>query len=170
MTKGDPAGRVLRLLAEMRRERRNLARVAGEVETACELLRRRAPTFLELRGAGDLLHDYYTDLEKVFQLVAETLDGGIPEGERWHRRLLDAMTLDVSGVRSRVLDEETGCALDEYLRFRHLFRNLYGFDLDLDPLRELLEGLKDVDILVQADLDRFETTLAEVDRGTPGGP
>ena len=34
--------------------------------------------------------------------------------------------------------------LDEYLGFRHLFRNIYGFELDSKRLDDLIERFPDV--------------------------
>lgn len=65
------------------------------------------------------------------------------------------MTLDLPGVRPPVLREETAHTLDEFLRFRHLFRNLYGFELEWPRVRNLLERLPAAWSKVEADLDRF---------------
>jgi hypothetical protein len=151
--------RLGRLLAELRRERQSLSRVAEEVTDALALFARREPTMLELRGAGDLLHDWYTGLEKLLLAVAVTMDGGAPEGDRWHRRLLDAMSLDLPAVRPPVLSAATVAVVSPYLRFRHLFRHLYGFELDWDQLLPLLRALPAAHLAVSEDLDRFESVL-----------
>ena len=158
------SARLGRLLAEIRRERGNIDRVADEVTDALSLFASREPTVLELRGTADLLHDWYTGLEKLLQVVAVTMDGGVPEGDRWHRRLLDSMSLDLLGVRPPVLGVETVSAVGPYLRFRHLFRNLYGFDLDWQQLLPLLSALPAVHSVVSADLVAFEDTLAVLAR------
>jgi uncharacterized protein YutE (UPF0331/DUF86 family) len=48
------------------------------------------------------------------------------------------MAINVETVRPAVLDEKTARQLDQYLRFRHLFRHSYGFDLEWERCRELL--------------------------------
>lgn len=151
-----------RLASELRRERRALDRVMVEVRAARSLLATRAPTHLELRGAADLLHDFYTGCEKAFELVATTLDGGPPEGASWHRRLLETMGLEVAAVRPAVIRSETAHTLDEYLRFRHLFRSLYGFELLWERVAPLLDGLEPAYALVAGDLDGFVSAIEAI--------
>ena len=158
----DTMPKLRRLASELGRERRTLDRVMGEVNAARSLLATRAPTSLELRGAADLLHDFYTGCEKTFELIATTLDGGPPEGASWHRRLLETMSLEVTAVRPAVIRPETAHALDEYLRFRHLFRSLYGFELLWERVAPLLDGLEPVYVLVASDLDGFITAIETI--------
>ncbi|MGB9887889.1 MAG: hypothetical protein ACPLRW_12990, partial [Moorellales bacterium] len=49
-----------------------------------------------------------------------------PETLRWHKQLLNRMTLEVPEVRPPVISKDLARTLDEYLRFRHVFRNVYG--------------------------------------------
>jgi hypothetical protein len=35
------------------------------------------------------LHGFYTELERIFKSVANTIDDKIPEGENWHKDLLE---------------------------------------------------------------------------------
>jgi hypothetical protein len=53
------------------------------------------------------------------------------------------MTLDVPGVRMAVISKDTMLLLDKYRSFRHVFRNVYGFNLDASRLEELIGGLPD---------------------------
>lgn len=87
------------------------------------------------------MHDFYTEIERIFEKVAPELNGGVPAGPAWHRDLLDSMSLDLPGVRPPVLSGATAAALAEYLRFRHLYRNLYGFELDWARLAPLVAGV-----------------------------
>jgi hypothetical protein len=61
--------------------------------------------------------------------VATDINGGHEDLERWHKALLFKMTVPIKGVRPALLSEELAADLDEYLSFRHLFRNSYGFEL-----------------------------------------
>ncbi len=164
MAGSDPQHRLQRLASELERERRGLDRVRREVGDALALFATRDPTSLELRGAADLLHDFYTGAEKAFELVATTIDGGAPEGGSWHRRLLEMMGTPVGRLRPAVLRAETVAALDEYLRFRHLFRSLYGFELLWERVAPLLEGVAAVHASLDADLDAFIAFLVTVAR------
>jgi len=81
------------------------------------------------RTLGSIVHDLYTGVERAFQKIALELDGGLPKGERWHKDLLDHMALELKGIRPPVIDASLRDKLDEYLRFRHIFRSVYGFQL-----------------------------------------
>ena len=87
------------------------------------------------------MHDFYTGLERVFQVIAQQIDRSVPEGRDWHRELLRQMSLDVPNVRPLVLPADMTRCLDEYLRFRHVVRNVYAFDFDAERIGQLAAGL-----------------------------
>ena len=155
----DPAQRFVRLAAVLERHRRLVGRVVEEAREALSDFDEREPPPRELRGIGGILHDFYTGIEHLFERIAPELNGGLPAGPSWHRELLENMTLDLPGVRPPVLRGETVHELHEFLHFRHLFRNLYGFELEWPRLRALLEKLPGVWEDVEEDLDRFGTFL-----------
>jgi hypothetical protein len=75
------------------------------------------------------LHNFYTGCERIFQLLASELNGALPSGYDWHKRLLNRMRIAHEGYPA-LLTPETTRLLEEYLAFRHVVRNLYGFELD----------------------------------------
>lgn len=124
-----------RLAAEIEAELAALASLANE--------RRAAPTGTDtysLRARASILHDFYTGVERILMRSAEELNGGVPRGEQWHRQLLKDMTLALAEIRPPVITEELAEGLGEYLRFRHVFRNVYDFVLDAERMRPLEEG------------------------------
>ena len=84
------------------------------------------PELFRTGTVGKILHDFYTGLEDMFRTVAEETGEGLPRTDQWHRELLHTMTLEVPGVRPPVVPSELEEELLPYLRFRHLFRNIYG--------------------------------------------
>ena len=62
-----------------------------------------------------------------------------------HKRLLNKMTLKIPGLRPAVISKELKEALDEYLRFRHVFRNVYGYLLEWKRMKGL-HGIEHRDI------------------------
>ena len=76
------------------------------------------------------LHGFYSGLERIFELIAQELDGGVVGGDAWHTELLRQMALDVPDVRPPVLQMVTADQLDEYRKFRHRIRNIYATNLD----------------------------------------
>jgi len=91
------------------------------------------------RIIGSILHDFYTGMENIFEKIAKELEGSVPKGPDWHKDLLEDMTIEIRNLRPPVIDDSLKKELNEYLRFRHLFRSLYGFELDRSRMRPLIE-------------------------------
>jgi hypothetical protein len=149
----------------VRQQRERLSRIVAEAAEALADFPDSEPPLRELRGIGDVVHDFYTGIEHIFERLSPELNGGLPAGSAWHRHLLSNMTLDLPGIRPPVLQVETAQTLEEFLRFRHLFRNLYGFELEWPRLHRLLERLPEAWAAVDADLERF---LAFLDAAAAG--
>jgi hypothetical protein len=73
------------------------------------------------------------------------------------------MTTELETVRPAVLDRATARQLDDYLRFRHLFRNLYGFDLDWERCSRLLDGMPETFGRLENELAAFIQFLKKMD-------
>lgn len=143
--------------------RRDLGRLAEGLRAAnIRLAARHDP--LEVLGAAALVQGYYTIAERFFERVARDLNAAPAEGPDWHRRLLRSMTLDRSGVRPAVLREALADRLDELLRFRHLFRNVYVLELDAGRVSEVVNGALGLHTDLEAALRAFQSFLAEVAR------
>ena len=106
------------------------------------------------------LHGFYTGLERIYERVANLIDGGVPGGEDWHRKLLLQMAREVPGVRPAVISDASREALDEYRGFRHVARNIYTFNLDCAKLERLALGARACFIQVQAEVLAFAEFLA----------
>jgi hypothetical protein len=128
-------------------------RVAREIELEIESINRlrselaSAPagddTFA-LRARGSILHDFYTGVERVFVRLAEEINGGVPRGDQWHRQLVQDMAIAIPDVRPAVISTALAEELGEFLRFRHVFRNVYGFVLQADRLGSLQKKMPGV--------------------------
>jgi hypothetical protein len=135
----------------MTRENMALKRIQKEIEDELVLIHRviseyssipeNTEEWIRIRTKASLLHDFYTGVERIFSRIAQELNGGIPNTEEWHKDLLNDMTLDLDEVRPPVISKNLYDQLIPYLRFRHLFRNLYGFELDWERMKELDENL-----------------------------
>jgi len=125
---------LLILKTEIEEELRNLERLRGEMS---EVLKHPAPAFLEARAAGSILHDFYSGIEKIFRRIAAKIDRDIPSDEDWHTELLIRMSMSIDNIRPPVISVELKEQLGEYLRFRHLFRNIYGFELKWERCKAL---------------------------------
>jgi hypothetical protein len=159
VTRNDPAQRFIRLAATVRAELELLERVALEARLALTDFASSEPPLRELRGIGNILHDLYTGTEHIFEKISSEIDGGVPNGSAWHRELLESMALELPGLRPAVLTPATVRQLEEFLRFRHLYRNVYGFELEWTRLRPLLMRAEPTWAALRADVVTFLSFL-----------
>jgi len=69
--------------------------------------------------------------------------------------LLWRMTLDIEGLRPRLLSDEAYDGLDELRRFRHLFRGAYRMRLDPERLALVHKKARTLEYVSQSDIERF---------------
>jgi hypothetical protein len=107
------------------------------------------------------LQSFYTGIERCLVQIVRVLNGGTPDGADWHRRLLERLTM-ATDHRPALLSPATTRQLGELLRFRHLVRHLYAYDLDAEQVQRLLRLALDLWPQVLADLQAFERWLLEL--------
>lgn len=115
-----------------------------------------------LRAVGSILHDFYVSVENVCKLIAREIDEQLPLGENWHKELLKQMMLEIPGVRPALLTRETASRLEEFRAFRHVFRNVYGFNLSAERLRDLLKKFPDTAQRFEREVLNFIKDLEQV--------
>ncbi len=151
------------LKADISTEIKNLERLQGELS---HLLKNSNEPFssVGIRAIGSILHDFYCGTERIMQRIAVNIDEDIPQGVDWHIRLLNKMAVEIPDIRPVVISETLKDNLKEYLRFRHLFRNVYGFELKWDKIKGIAMNLDQVWLELKANLDElicFLNTLIE---------
>lgn len=87
------------------------------------------------------LHDLLTGLEGAFHQIAAVVDEMVPSNHNWHEELLRQMAEKRPQVRRAVISAKTLEALDDYMRFRHVVRNIYTFEFDSDRVGRLIDAL-----------------------------
>jgi hypothetical protein len=75
-------------------------------------------------------------------------------GDAWHRELLLRMKTRTAH-RPILLSEELHDSLNEYLGFRHVFRNAYSFDLDWQKMSPLVLRLEETFQILEKALTDF---------------
>ena len=152
------------VLAErIRKELDDLERLVARANRAMSTVKKNqqdADLFLD--SASLNLHDVYSGLERVFKQIAATVDGTVPTSAEWHRELLEQMGLDLPKVRPPVLTRKAIQSLDEYLRFRHVVRNVYTFSFDPERIGRLVNEMDAVFDRVKQELSGFADFLETV--------
>jgi|DewCreStandDraft_4_1066084.scaffolds.fasta_scaffold119484_2 hypothetical protein len=147
----------------IRQELMELERVVDRAERAVTAAKRRPEDQdLYLDSAALNLHDFYAGLERLFQQIAAVVDRSVPTGYEWHRDLLRQMSMALTPVRPQVLSTKTSKALDEYLRFRHVVRNIYAFEFDPERIERLVQQLQPAFEQLQAELLAFADFLTKL--------
>lgn len=156
--------RIPGLIADIELGKQSLRQVARHRQEILDVLDQEAP-FFRNSGASVALQDFYNTVEKIFQQIAQEIDGSLPSGDAWHQQLLQRMTVAIPGHRPAVIDAKLATILGEYLRFRHLFHHIYGFELDWARIEPLLVDLSTVMARFLQQIDAFlvflQTLLAD---------
>ncbi|GIK57157.1 MAG: antitoxin [Chloroflexi bacterium] len=115
-----------------------------------------------LNSVAFSLQSFYTGLERIFELVANEFDQAALSDKEWHKVLLALMSQPVQDVRPELLKTATAVQLEEYLRFRHVARNIYATHLNPTKLSPLVEKLPGLWVQLQIELLAFITYLQEL--------
>lgn len=155
--------RYLVVAGRIRQELTDLERVVTRAERAVSAAQQRLEDQdLYLDAAALNMHDFYAGLERVFHHIAATIDKSVPDGPEWHRDLLRQMRMSLLQIRPPVLSVETTTTLDEFLRFRHVVRNLYAFAFDQERLERLAQHLRPCFEHTQRELLEFAEFLDQL--------
>ncbi len=72
-------------------ERQQLRRLIEVHQPLIKECASRQPTDIELSALAFFLETFYSGIENIFKRIAVELDGGLPQGDAWHRKLLDVV-------------------------------------------------------------------------------
>jgi len=117
-------------------------------------IKNKKPNQIELLAFSSLLHSFYTGIENIFKRIGQEIDNKLPSNSGWHQKLLERMVKSTS-TRPPVISKELKEELAEYLAFRHIFRNLYSFELDWKKIKPLVVKLKSVLKNFNEEIDSF---------------
>lgn len=150
------AGRIRHELGLLRRVVERIARAAEGARRDCN------DREFYIDSIALNLHDFYAGIERIFQNIASHIDRNAPTGAEWHRELLRQMSFEVPEVRPAVISSDTATALDEYLRFRHVVRNVYSFEFNAERVLQLADEVAGCFARAQEDLMRFTDFLTDM--------
>ncbi len=101
------------------------------------------------------LHHFYTGIEAIIERVAGEIDGGTGKRGDYHRELLRSMTLEIEGIRPPVITDDLAEELDDYRKFRHLFRHAYAGEMRWKKMSHLVENAGVVAARFEASMKKF---------------
>lgn len=109
------------------------------------------PDPVRLSALAAMLHSFYNGVENIFKRIAIHCDGGPPRGESSHAALLELVAKE-QPHRPAALSASLAGTLREYMRFRHVFRYAYNFQIRWKDMANLVAGCEIV-------LDQLEKEL-----------
>ena len=146
------------LREEIKIEIDNLERLNREMKQLLTMMGNK-PSFIEVRAAGSILHDFYCGVERIFERIALSVDKNLPKGENWHMELLLQMAKPFEEIRDAIITKELLQNLKEHLRFRHLFRHIYGFELKWEQFKGCCLKLEDIFSELKIEVEKFMKRL-----------
>jgi predicted nucleotidyltransferase len=162
-----PEDPYLALKTRLEDELTGLERIAGNLERALERAGE-APDEFGTRALASYVDDFYKGCERLCERVAVTLDVGLPQGERWHQVSLGQMGEYRGGGRPPLFGGSLRLELDEYRRFRHRVRHIYGYELEAARVLALARGVASVLGRLRAAVVAFNRWLEG--QAASGGP
>lgn len=159
----------------MNREYRTLAgRIRKELPALRGVATRAERSIAEFRVGNDdryvdaaalNLHALYAGLERLFELIARTIDESMQASATWHTELLSQMASSLTDVRPAVISDDLRNRLDRLRGFRHVVRNAYTFNLDPAQIAILVAALPTTLDMIEDELPRFVDFLESADDG-----
>jgi hypothetical protein len=107
---------------------------------------------------SDIFVNFYTCIETVFFRISQYFENSL-DGTKWHKDVLQKMTLSVPGIRERVISDDTYRDLEEILRFRHFKRYYFDFNYDWDRLELVRKKFLSTRISVREEVTAFREYL-----------
>ncbi|MCL6448314.1 MAG: hypothetical protein K6U04_09235 [Armatimonadetes bacterium] len=156
--------RLKRLVAEVNEDLRVVERIKEKATALLKAVNARTGPVpdADLMAMAGYLHHFYTGIETIFDRISRQIDGGPDKAADWHRELLRSMAVELEGLRPAVISPELREELDEYRRFRHLFRHAYASELRWSKMGHLAENMGDILDMVKKRIQEFESFIAKL--------
>lgn len=137
-----------KILAEIE----NIERVLIELE---KVKTKQSKELVVLVGIGAFLQNIYTGMENILKQILLHQNIPIPETPTWHKDLLNI------AVENNFISKETVDKIGKYLFFRHFFTHAYGFLIDEEKLKPLLDDISDIYSEFKREIDEYLSKVKE---------
>jgi len=156
--------RILTLVSEINDELCNIESIAKSLVLLPEKIKKfkDGDRKYMVESAGLELYNFYVACERIFRKIAGEINGWLPSAMDWHMRLLNIMTLEIEDRRPPVIRKETAKKLAEYLKFRHLLMNIYGFELQAERILPLIKKIPETKKEFRKDMEEFLEFLKSI--------
>jgi hypothetical protein len=97
----------------------------------------------------------YCAFEDLFKLVARFFENQVDDRGKHHVELLNRMTIEIEGIRPRLLKPKAVRLLDNIRAFRHFIRWAYAAELDERKIRLVLDDTLELRKIYRQDILEF---------------
>lgn len=116
--------------------------------------KQKTPDYIEMSVCAMILQSFYHGIESMLVTIFQYYDGQLPNGSKWHKDLLDKAFVS-DGNRKPVFFNVSQKKLKDYLRFRHIVRNVYIFQLEWDKMNDLTTDIHAIWETAKGDIHTF---------------
>ena len=116
------------------------------------------PDFIEKSAAGSFLHSFYNGIEKLAILIYKGINEKIPNDIKWHKKLLEK-TFNSTKNYPILFNNEYKIQLQDYMEFRHFFRHTYGYNINIEKLKPLINNAEILWEKIRNDINKFLESL-----------
>jgi hypothetical protein len=148
------------LIERIHQELKDLRIVLTRINDGWERARRSNDDYY-LDSVALNLHGFYSGFERLFALIAETVDKDMPQGEKWHLQLLERMLAAKNSARPAVISAASWETLNELRGFRHIVRNVYTHKFDPDKVGKMVKDVPSLFDRLIAELNTFVDFLEQ---------
>ncbi len=133
-------------------EMENITKVSNELE---KVKNRPNKELVVLIGIGAYLQNIYTGMENILKQLLSHKNTSIPDTPTWHKDLLDL------AVEHHFITKKTAGRIGKYLFFRHFFMHAYGFLIDEEKLKPLMDNISEICLEFKREIDKYLSKIAE---------
>jgi len=116
-------------------------KLINDCQPLIDICKIKTPDFIEMAAAAMVLHSFYNGIENIIIMIFKNNNEKLPNNIKWHTELL-YKTFTANGSRKAIFDKELKETLDEYLKFRHFVRHVYGYKLKWPMMENLFFNIK----------------------------
>ena len=131
-----------KILAEIQ----NIEKILAELE---KVKKKPQKELVVLVGIGAFLQNIYTGMENILKQILLHQEISIPDSQTWHKDLLNL------AIKNNLITKETVDRIGQYLFFRHFFTHSYGFLIDEEKLKPLMDDISGVYKEFKKEIDEF---------------
>ena len=146
-------------VAELETQRKEIFKLHSTIQEKSKKMRSHIDNEDLTNSLAYKLHNLYSAYEDLFKLIARFFENQIADISGYHSELLNRMKLQIEGVRSELLADESFMLLDEIRGFRYVFRHAYSYKLDAERVTKLSEKTESLIAHFKKDFEKFKEKI-----------